>query len=106
MQQVVEAALDNLGNELRLAIGTEVKKQIEGLRNEVVQHIEAARLQMLQATTLAYDVAVQTSGQYWYPTLDENGQQMIGQDGQPLFQQAPQCWDNPDLLLGLVPQGE
>ncbi len=103
---VVEGCLDNFANEVRLAIGTEVKKQLEGLRNELVQQIEAARVQMLQSVTLAYDVAVQTNGQYWYPQTDENGQQVVDANGQPQFQQAPQCWDNPDLILGLVPQGE
>lgn len=102
VRKVVEGCLDNLSNEVRLAIGTEVKKQLEELRNELVQQIEAARVQMLQSVTLAYDVAVQTNGQYWYPQMDENGQQVII-DGQPQFQQAPQCWDNPDLILGLVP---
>ena len=105
VRRVVEGCLDNLSNEIRLAIGTEVKKQLEELRNELVQQIEAARVQMLQSVTLAYDVAVQTNGQYWYPQVDENGQQVVV-EGQPQFQQAPQCWDNPDLILGLVPQGE
>lgn len=106
VRRVVEGALDNFANEVRLAIGTEVKKQLEGLRNELVQQIEAARVQMLQSVTLAYDVAVQTNGQYWYPQLDANGQQVVDANNQPQFQQAPQCWDNPDLILGLVPQGE
>lgn len=106
VRKVVEGCLDNLSNEIRLAIGTEVKKQLEGLRNELVQQIEAARVQMLQSVTLAYDVAVQTNGQYWYPQVDENGQHAVDANGQPQFQQAPQCWDNPDLILGLVPQGE
>lgn len=102
VQQVVEAALDNLGNELRLAIGTEVKKQLEGLRNEVVQHITAGNLQMLQAVTLAHDVAVRTSGSYWYPLLDSNGQQVVT-DGQPQYEgQAQEMWDHPDLILGIV----
>jgi len=106
VRRVVEGCLDNLSNEIRLAIGTEVKKQLEGLRNELTQQIEAARVQMLQSVTLAYDVAVQTNGQYWYPQVDESGQQAVDANGQPQFQQAPQCWDNPDLILGLVPQGE
>lgn len=105
VRRVLEGCLDNFSNEIRLAIGTEVKKQLEGLRNELVQQIEAARVQMLQSVTLAYDVAVQTNGQYWYPQVDENGQQVVI-DGQPQYHQAPQCWDNPDLILGLVPQGE
>lgn len=107
VQQVVEAALDNLGNELRVAVGTEVKKQLEGLRNELVQQIDVARVQMLQAVTLAYDVAVQTGGQYWYPVMNENGEQKIDKKtNQPMFQQAHQCWDFENYILDLAPKGE
>lgn len=107
VQQVVEAALDNLGNELRLAIGAEVRKQLEELRNEVTQNIIAGNKQMLQAITLAHDVAVQTSGSYWYPQLDSNGQHVVAPDGQPQYAgQAQEFWDHPDLILGMLSQGK
>lgn len=100
VQQVVEAALDNLGNELRLAIGTEVKKQLEGLRNELIGNIDAARIQMLQAVTLAYDMAAKTGGQYSWPGVDAEGQQVV--------HYAPACWNSEDYILELakVFQGE
>jgi hypothetical protein len=105
MQKIVETALDNLGNELRLAIGTEVKKQVEDLRNAVIQHIEASSMQTLQAVTLAHDIAARTSGQYWEPALDANGYHMMDENNQPVYVPADQYWDHPDLILGAVPKG-
>ena len=70
-------------------VEVKVSQQLEALRGELLAAVDNCRSQLLDATAIAFDMAVQTTGTYQYARQNQKGDYEVDEQGNAVYDQLP-----------------